>query len=259
MAVSPYPYEHHWLENPSILVSEDGLHWSVPKGLSNPIALPVRGFLADATVVYDDASDQLWVYFLNDVGDQERLLRKTSADGIHWSAAEIVLTGPVAFVNSPSVVKASGRFFLWTVNTLHCNTQDSVANVRASEDGMNWSGPTPLQIDQPGYVIWHINTIWVAEKQQWMSLVAAYKDGLGCADTILFFANSYDGIHWKTYSKPVLTPGKEWDGHQIYRSSLLYDLGASRLRVWYSAESNTEPNYLRTWHVGYTEKIFPIE
>jgi hypothetical protein len=59
----PYPYDNERLENPSILVSHDGRHWNVPSGLTNPIASPDPGTtLADATVVYDDLANQLWVY-----------------------------------------------------------------------------------------------------------------------------------------------------------------------------------------------------
>ena len=87
MAVSPYPFGHAALENPSILVSEDGLTWSVPEGLTNPLVLPTQGTLSDATLVHDDTSDQLWVYYNSDVRvagiDVQSLDRLASSDGIH--------------------------------------------------------------------------------------------------------------------------------------------------------------------------------
>lgn len=263
MVVSPYPFEEAHLENPSILVSDDGLHWSVPAGLTNPIERPVRGVLADATGVYDDQSNQLWVYYLNDNGapvSTEFLLRTTSSDGIHWSAPQKLLTGAHTFVNSPSVTKLANTFFLWSVDTeTGCSTKTSVVNVRTSTDGVKWSDPRALSISQPGYVIWHLNMIPVPPKGQWMALLTAYPEGMSCSHTELFFANSHDGVHWQTYPQPILTPGPGWDSREIYRSSLLYDPTSSLLRVWYSAEKLSDVKSGRAWHVGYTQKVFSVE
>jgi hypothetical protein len=65
MAFSPYPNGDPSKENPSIIASQDGINWQVPPGLVNPLALPDPAFLADATIFYDSASDQLWVYYID--------------------------------------------------------------------------------------------------------------------------------------------------------------------------------------------------
>jgi hypothetical protein len=263
MVVSPYPREEDTFENPSILVSEDGLHWSVPAGLTNPIEFPKHGVLADATGVYDEQSNQLWVYYLNDVPGpvlMESLVRTTSSDGIHWSTPKVLLTAPGTFVNSPSVNQLGNTFFLWSVDTgSGCGTQTSTVNLRTSPDGVAWSVPKALSITQPGYVIWHLNTIPVPSKGQWMSLLAAYPLGSHCSHTELFFANSRDGIHWQTYSEPMLTPVPGWDSREIYRSSLLYHPNTALLQVWYSAFKNSSENADKAWHVGYTQKTFPVQ
>jgi hypothetical protein len=41
MAFSPYPFTNPAEENPSIVVSNDGVNWQVPDGLVNPLVLPV--------------------------------------------------------------------------------------------------------------------------------------------------------------------------------------------------------------------------
>lgn len=264
MIVSPYPnvpgHEgEEPFENPSILVSEDGQQWSVPAGLKNPIALPAQGTLADATGVYDDKSNQLFVYFLNDVKGtvyHESLLLTTSADGIHWTKPQVLFSGDNTFVNSPSVIKLGDTFYLWAVDTgIGCDTLTSTVNVRTSADGIHWSDPTALNISQPGYVIWHLNTIAVPSKGQLMSLLASYPVGTNCDLTKLFFANSHDGVNWKTYSQPVLSPAPGWDSLEIYRSSLLYDPDMKLLRMWYSARDDVKLQ----WHVGFTSKTFPVQ
>jgi hypothetical protein len=99
--------------------------------------------------------------------------------------------------------------------------------------------------------VWHINVIYVPEKQQYMMLLNAYKDGTGCGDTVLFFANSRDGVAWSTYDQILLSPRSgDWDSGEIYRSSLLYDPNTSLLRVWYSASNGPE------WHTGYAEEYY---
>jgi hypothetical protein len=263
MVVSPYPTEIATFENPSILISDDGIHWNVPAGLRNPIEFPTHGTLADASGVFDVQSNQLWVYYLNDVPGKvltESLLRTTSSDGIHWSRPQVLMTGPHTPVNSPSITEIDNNLFLWSVDTgSGCATQSSTVNVRTSTDGVKWAPPQALSITQPGYVIWHVNMIPVPAKGQWMSLVTAYPLGRSCTSTVLFFANSHDGIHWRTYPTPILTPGKGWDSKEIYRSSLLYDPNSGLLRVWYSAFRESKIKEDQTWHVGYTHKIFPVQ
>lgn len=256
MAVSPYPDWNAKFENPSILVSQDGQGWRVPPGLTNPIYLPTEGNLADATVFYDNDSDQLWVYFLNDVPGidyHESLLRTTSADGIEWSKPEVLISGSNTFVNSPSVGKVGSIYYLWAADTgIGCASQTSTINRRTSSDGVNWSLPLALNISQPGYVLWHLNVLFVPSKRQFMTLFAAYPLGSDCAHTRLFFANSRDGVNWQTYLDTELDISTGWDSGEIYRSSLVYDPSSSLLRVWYSAVGSSG------WHAGYTEKHFPI-
>src|SRR5215472_11304848 len=66
LVVGPYPNSDASKENPSILVSNDGLFWEVPPGLTNPIDRPISGHLADSELFYDSSSDQLWAYYVSE-------------------------------------------------------------------------------------------------------------------------------------------------------------------------------------------------
>lgn len=259
MVMSPYPYSNPKFENPSILVSNDGQNWIVPPGLGNPLWLPEQGIFADSTIAYDDSSREMSVYFLNDVVRpgkyQESLLRTTSTDGVHWTAPQILLSGRNTIFNSPSVTKVGSTFYLWTVDTgVGCTTQTSTVYLRTSLDGAAWSSPQSVSLNQPGFVIWHLNVIAIPSEGQFMSLIAAYPVGCDCGCTQLFFANSNDGLSWKTYPRPIMIKGSGWDSGNIYRSSLLYDPASGLFRVWYSAVSAAGE-----WHIGYTQKTFFVD
>lgn len=258
MVMSPYPSGNNKLENPSILVSEDGQNWIVPPGLANPIALPEQGHLSDATAVYDDESDQILVYFLNEVPGptyETSLLRTTSEDGVHWSPPQVLFSGQNTYSVSPSVTKVAGTYYLWNVNSsAGCAAQTSTVNQRTSVDGVTWSMPQPVSLSQPGFVIWHFNMIPVPSEGQFMALVAAYPVGSNCGHTKLFFANSKNGLNWQTYPQPVMEAGSSWDNGEIYRSSFVYDPAKALFRTWYSA-----CDFAAEWHIGYTEESYSVE
>ncbi len=254
MAVSAYPFGDDEHEDPSILASDDGLAWSVPEGLANPLVRPRRGHLADATLVYDDASDALWVYYLDEAKvdgiNFESLDRVTSADGVRWSAPEPVLAGELYPLLSPSVVKRGRLFTMWTVDggLVGCGSRDTTLTERTSLDGLHWSDPQPVAISQPGYVLWHVNMTAVPETGHVLAAISAFPRGRNCNRTRLFLADS-DGASWETFGDALLSPGRGWDDEQIYRSSPLYDAGKDTLRLWYSARSART----NAWHIGYTE------
>lgn len=78
-------------ENPSIVASNDGVHWEIPDGLSNPIEpqpATTRDHNCDADMLYNPKMDALMAYWnwaddaYGGVGAEIRL--RISYDGIHW-------------------------------------------------------------------------------------------------------------------------------------------------------------------------------
>jgi hypothetical protein len=245
---TPYPNNDAILENPSVLVSENGFSWTVPAGLVNPIAPHVGAHLDDPDIIYDSVSDQLWVYYLEeDTVGKTHVIRRTSIDGVHWSDPRDVFNVPNYRVLSPSVQKIGGMYVMWTVNAgaKGCGAATTVVEYRTSPDGLTWSDPKPVSLTQEGEQIWHIEMRFIESKQEYWAVYAAYP-GASCGDTELYFANSKDGIQWRTYPRPLLAKGLDWDHDQIYRSTLLYDADDDTLRIWYSAQRG------HVWHTGYT-------
>lgn len=254
MAMTPYPYGDASKENPSILVSSDGQTWRVPPGLVNPVAPQAGAHLDDSELFYDASSDELWLYYLEeDLVGNTLLLLKTSPDGIRWSSPIQLSSNKNYQMVSPTVGFNGSQYLLWGINSgsAGCSAQSTEVFLEDSPDGRTWSPPQTLQISQPGFVIWHISVHWIQAKQEFWTLYAAYPSGTNCGHTSLFFARSPDGIHWITYSKPAMVPGKGWDSRSIYRSTLVYHPNVDLLQVWFSAQGDNN-----VWSIGFTERTY---
>ena len=247
LVMTPLPYDSDGRENPSILVSNDGSSWQPPPGVTNPLVPPPPcDHNSDPDIVYNPRTDELYVYYTEvlraercGAGVNENSLKLiTSSDGVHWSAPRTVMrfdldTEPLYV--SPAVVYRDGVFELWMVSN-----RDEVVHA-TSTDGVSWSPLEPLEI---GQVQWHLDVLYIEPKAEyWMLFVDA-----PVAGAALKFATSADGLRWRDYAAPLLTPGAGWDDERIYRSTFLYDPAGDLLRVWYSAK-----NRAGEWHIGYTE------
>jgi hypothetical protein len=250
LVVTPYTNGDASTEYPSILASNDGISWTVPYGLTNPVVYDGKGDLADGDLFYDTASDELWMYYIDKgFSGDTHLLRKTSPDGVRWGVVEDLFAAPNYQIVSPAIEKIGDTYYLWSVNTgiAGYKATSSTVEWRISADGKTWSAPQVASIIQAGYVLWHIDATYIPPKNEIWMVAAAYPTGTTSGQTVLFFAKSTDGINWTTYGKKALGPGSTWDDAQIYRSTLLYDPVGDILRIWYSARGGQE------WHTGYTQ------
>lgn len=245
MAMTPYPYDTDSWENPSVVVSDDGLSWSVPDGLENPIVpRPPCDHNNDPDIVYNPQTDELYVYYVelmradrcDGLHNENNIRLLKSSDGIHWSAPQTVMswdpdTAPLYL--SPAVVFADGVFHIWIAS----NT--TAVGYSTSSDGMNWS---PVETVEVTPAPWHLDVMY-ADREFVMLLVDSPVAGAN-----LRVATSSDGLAWTTDATPIMRPGDGWDDERIYRSTLLYDDSTGLLELWYSAKSSTGQ-----WHVGYSE------
>jgi hypothetical protein len=260
LVITPYPGDDTSKENPSILVSHDGITWREPAGIANPIALPRVSFLADGDLFYDAAADRLCVYYVHQrINRRTHLMRKSSADGVHWGPqttepADSLFDVPDFELLSPAVVQIGATWWMWSVNTgaVGCHAPATKIEYRTSADGIHWSAAADVHCTQPGYFPWHVDVIHAAARGEFWMLFSAFPHGGSCHDTTLFFARSTDGIRWTTFGRPALAMGADraWDRNQIYRATLLHDADRDRLRVWYSADDGA------AWRIGYSERDY---
>lgn len=252
LLVSPYPDFNQNLENPSILVSQDGVDWSIPAGLSNPLALPANSndHLDDGTLFFDPSSGQLWLYYLEQ-GIAEILKRRVSSDGIHWSDARDLFRSASYQLVSPTIQFVNGRYFMWSVNagSSGCSATKTTVEYRTSSDGITWSDAQPTDLLQPINKVWHINVRWIPEKGEFWAMYSGFPGN--CGSDNLFFATSADGVHWNAFLGPLLSRHHgHWDGDTVYRATGFYDSSTEELRVWYAGRAGP------VWHLGYTHENF---
>ncbi len=244
--MTPYPYGRDSYENPSILVSDDGLTWLVPDGLTNPIVPPPAcDHNSDPDIVYNPRNDQLYVYYTEQLridrcGNQNtnsvRLV--TSSDGVTWSAPQTVMNWDLNVAPlylSPAVVCVDGVFHMWLAGG-----PSGVAHA-TSGDGVTWS---VLDAQDVTPAPWHLDVANV--KGEFLMLIVDSPVG----GARLVGATSRDGIRWVPGSVPMLSPSIAWDDERIYRSTLVYDDATGLLRLWYSARSSSGQ-----WHIGYAEAM----
>ena len=249
MAMTPYPNTNSDFENPSIVTSNDGYNWVVPQGLTNPIVLPISGYDSDPNLAFKNGT--LYLYYREVSTPYDILKMKSSNNGITWSPEQTLLELPNYQLIAPAVVynSADGLFYLWYVDT---GTQGSQATstqviLRNSNDGIHWSSPQIVPISIPGKIIWHINTQYIPELNEYWMVISA-GTGVVTSNNELFFAYSIDKLNWNVLPGKILGPGKNWDNEEIYQSAINYINNS--VKIWYSAASI---GTLETWHMGYSE------
>ena len=260
LTMTPYPKSKQTLENPSILMSHDGIDVAVPAGLKNPVVKPprrARDYNSDPELVYEAQTDRL-VLFHRLVDKKSNTIHvSTSRDGVAWSATPAPFWERSHQAVSPTVAvrdKAPARMWYVNAGSKGCQAKATRVVMRTARDssgrvvGTQWSNPVPTDLSIPGYVIWHIKGRWIPEKgEYWMLLSAFPQNRVGCHTDDLFFARSSDGLHWTVYGEPIVRhEEREWTASSVYRSSFLYDAATDELRLWISAQGADG-----AWRLGY--------
>lgn len=247
MVETPYPigastYRDRW-ECPSIHVSNDGVSWSVPLGLSNPIddltekQIINKDFFSDPHLVYVDNHIECFYRYSRRLidGFHNYLVRKTSSNGINWHNKEILIDmmdknfshtlGDI--VRSPSIVYDERHYKMWYVDNINPNGRKHIC-FTTSIDGKNWQPHKKCILLGKNINPWHIDV--------------AYIDGL-------YFLTIYDFYSLTIWAgkvetefsfidvcfTPSLLKGSFYsDG--LYRSSLIKD--EKSFKLYFSAYSD---------------------
>jgi hypothetical protein len=253
LAITPYPSGNASFENPSVFQSDDPLAWSVPVGLTNPIAKPSSGYFSDPDIVLSEDRKELWVYFREVTGIQNIIRLANSADGVHWSSPTQVIAVPSHELVSPAVVRGAPHapWQMWSVNSgpKGCRAPATSVERRTSQDGRLWSGPQPVDLQQPGFNVWHIEVQWLPSRGEYWALYNVYAPGSNCVTPALYLATSSDGISWTTFPSPVLSHGViDEFGDVVYRSTFDYDADFGAVTFWFSGSKYNGTAY--TWRMA---------
>jgi hypothetical protein len=255
LAITPYPNGNANYELPSLFASTGAADaWRIPAGASNPVARAPTGYLSDPDLVYDPDARELRLYYRAvESANIVRLIR--SLDGVRWSAPVEVARAPNHDLVSPAVVRvAAHEWHLWSVSSgsAGCSASATTVEHRTSTDGIHWSAPARVTLDQPGVSPWHIDVEWLPSRGEYWALFNGKTAG-SCTTPALFLATSTDGVRWTTYSAPVLARGALPElADVVYRSTLAYDAERDAVTLWYSGARFGAGRW--TWRAA-TERI----
>jgi hypothetical protein len=237
LALTPYPFGDAAFENPSVFVAQGRPDsWAVEPGVHNPIVRPSAGYLSDPDLVYNPDTRELWLYYRQATADNIILLTR-SADGIAWSPEQEVLRRPSHEVVSPAIVRRGpGDWLMWSVNAgaSGCGAEATTVELRRSKDGLAWSPPQTVVLEQDGLFPWHLDVQWIPSRGEFW---AVYNSKLPetCTTPVVSIATSPDGVTWRQADKPVITKGRVPELEDIvYRTTLAYDPATEVITFWYS-------------------------
>lgn len=250
LLATPYPFGNASFENPSLYEGTNGDDWSVPPGLTNPIVRPSAGYLSDPDVIYDPVSHELLVYY-REVTSENRILLTRSADGVHWTDPVLVASAPNHRIISPTVVRRGpGEWLMWSVNAgaAGCTSASTTVELRRSSDGVHWSSPEQVSLDQPEGFAWHLDVEWIPARNEYWAVYPLKSPG-DCTTRALYLATSPDGITWQTYTSPLQSHGAIPEMMDVvYRSSIDYDPTSDMVSIWYSGATYDGSAYV--WHLA---------
>lgn len=238
MSMTPYPHEADIYENPSIVVSNDGSTWIVPKGLKNPVSgLPndvkTGGHYSDSHIVMHGSTMELWYrYNPSLVNKQKKRLpnntiniyyRRTSKDGIHWSKPQKLLKSKDGHL-SLCINYEGGLYKTWYTS------YKGILYYAQSRDAIKWSAPVRCLVPLPkGLKPYHQDIIKNGPKYYLLQTAERASD----YTFQLFLLTSNDGIHFTNIKQIYPTNSKTlWKNISFYRSTLF--IKDNRLNIYIS-------------------------
>ena len=248
MACTPYPHQtapyRDRYECPSVYVSNDGLHWNEPEGLTNPIdnltedEIKEYDYLSDPHLLVRGDAIECWYMKTKRHGkssyssySQHYLLRKTSNDGVNWSKEEVLMDITNVYgreMVSPATLY-EGIYKMWIVD-LETRADCNSIKFLSSEDGVNWTGIKPCKLNGCKIVPWHID-VQHFDGYYWLTCYEKHK--------ALTLWRSCDGIQFE-YMCELLSPSQvtaSFYSQMLYRASLV-KVADKDYRLYFSAEDD---------------------
>lgn len=155
MATTPYPYALDNTENPHIHASNDLINWEVPVGVPVPLDDLTDGavtYWSDTHLVYRSDLNRIecWYRGYRQGTNDIIIARKTTTNGIAWSAREVLYTYPGGGFLSHAVMWETDKYKAWVFGT-------GGGYYEISADGLTWTKIANLSYDTTGitFPIWH--------------------------------------------------------------------------------------------------------
>lgn len=224
MAYTPYPDGNNTNENPCIAVSNDLIKWVTPTGLTNPItAKPATAgdYNSDTHLVYNSTTGLLecWYREVLQSATKENIVRKTSADGITWSAAELMFSVTTTTYNralSPAVIYENNLYKMWLVDNWAIKYFES-------SDGTTWTDKGFVLQNGSQIRAWHVCVNRTPKGLEMLNQSFPINGNLS-KDGFLTHFTSSDGVNWtkSTFEMYPQYGTPFFDNQSLYRSCMVY-------------------------------------
>jgi hypothetical protein len=233
LVMTPYPFSDRRLENPSLLVSDDGMAFTAAPGAPAPLVPPpVRDHNDDPDLRRDPRTGDYEILYLESLRpERQTLVALRSTDRRTWSRRDAIvydLAHGAPFIVSPAAIDDGGKTYLF-----YADTTRGALYTLVSADGTTWDpqSAVPVQIDLGRIVPWHVDVI--RGDGGFGLLISAYPERFEHQD--LYLATSPDLVHWTLRPQPLLDHKDPALGvESLYRSTGVVEHGT--LVVWYAMQ-----------------------
>lgn len=224
MAFTPYPYGNDKKENPSLVASQDGIHWVVPANISNPIVSAALissyvfdNYLSDCHLLYNDHTKEmeLWYRYVSNRKNDEIICRVKTKDAARWSAPEKMLSdaGNLLQYVSPSVLYDENKYKMWIMRDWSIYYLESL-------DGKIWSEASSIYAAGKPIHSWHPHISKIGGIYYLLNNDNDTNTGAGGN---IYYSTSTDGINFSP-EKLILGytgNGISYDSTGVYRASMI--------------------------------------
>ncbi len=266
MAMTPFPNGNDSFENPSILVSNNGIDWLVLPSFKYPLDRKPGSYYSkpsnynsDTELIYDPDNNSLILYWREYLkGFYEKIWSINISSSLKVEPKRLLIDerghdGDGISVSPTVWRKSANEWYMWTANG------SSLINLYSSKDGKNWSkrqrSTSPWMTWNGGYIPWHLEARPNYREQRVEFLINGWSKQASQEGMVLFYAEvPMDDV--TNFSMPLSSvilakgPNNDWDNKLIYRTTFTIEVGqaAYNYRVWYTGLSKSG-----AWHIGYTE------
>jgi len=244
MAHTPYPAGNDDHEDPCIAVSNNGISWQTPVGVTNPLED------ADGTPEYHSDVDlkmgpnntmymfYRWYSNIGNGGTEEKLRYISTVDGINWTSPTdfLVSNHLTRRIMSPTMVFEDDKWTMWGVDILSTpNRVIRMVSTDSTPEG-SWGTMTyPSHNALPaGKEPWHIFMIKFGGK--YFGLLNTCDLDQNGANGELHFMQSYDGSVFESSLNTVVPMYQAGQHDQVYRSTMIpaFENGQFGFRLFYT-------------------------
>lgn len=224
---SPYKVPDDFFENPSLLESRDGMVFTIPPGVRNPLVPPPpRDHNDDPDLRRDPRTGEYRLLYLETLRpDRQTLVQLHSTDRVHWTRRDALVSNLSGehMMLSPAAIDEAGATHLFYVDNFQFRLYHLV-----SRDGQTWDAASaePVRLDLGPVKPWHVDVI--RGEGSYGLLIAGFETTRFAQN--LYLATSTDLVNWTLRPKPLITYA-EVGADSLYRATGAVESGT--LLVWY--------------------------